>query len=163
MSITARDLLVGAIALVVGVAAAGKAATIENTTGTPVGPGAFPLVLGICIALAGVFIIVPALRSGSRPASSEPDGDAGVVQGSARPLPGRLASFALPTGVIAFCVVAVTLSLTVATAATFALCGRYMARYRWTTSVVIGIVAALTLHVLFRVLLVVSLPVDRVL
>ena len=163
MSITARDLVVGAVALVVGIAAAGKAAMIENTTGTPVGPGAFPLVLGICIALAGVFIIVPALRSASRPASSEPDGGAGVVERPARSSDGRLASLVLPTGVIAFCVVAVTLSLTVATAAAFALCGRYMAHYRWTTSAVIGIVAALTLHVLFRVLLVVSLPVDLVL
>lgn len=163
MSITARDLVVGAIALVVGIAAAGKAAMIENTTGTPVGPGAFPLVLGICIALAGVFIIVPALRTAPRPSRPEPGSGDSVVEGSARSSDSRLASLVLPTAVIAFCVVAVTLSLTVATAATFALCGRYMARYRWTTSAAIGIVAALTLHIVFRVLLVVSLPVDRVL
>ena len=154
---TTRDFAVGLAAIAVGLNAALLAATIENTTGTPVGPGAFPMVVGICIGLAGAFVVVTALRARAHPGEADST-DAGPAP--ARP---RWKPLVLPVGVGAFCVVAVTFSLTVSTAAMFVLCGRYMARYRWLTSVAIGLVGAVVVHVAFRVLLEVPLPADMVL
>lgn len=152
-----RDLTVGLTAVAVGVTAAALAATIENNTGTPVGPGAFPLVVGVGIVLAGVHVIVATLhpRAATAPAPST------IAQ--SRPERPRRTAFILPAAVGAFCLVAVTFSLTLATAAMFVLCGRHMGGYRWLPSVAIGLIGATALHVVFRVLLEVPLPVDRVL
>jgi putative tricarboxylic transport membrane protein len=152
-----RDLTVGLTAIAVGVTAAALAATIENTTGTPVGPGAFPMVVGLGVALAGALVLVAALRprAATAPVPSAP------AQLTSEPSRGR--ALILPAAVGGFCLIAVTFSLTVATAAMFVLCGRHLGRYRWLPSVAIGLLGAVALHVVFRVLLEVPLPVDRAL
>lgn len=152
-----RDLTVGLTAVAVGVTAAALAATIENSTGTPVGPGAFPLVVGVGIVLAGAHVIVTALRTR---AATTPTPSTTAQPTSQR---SRRNGLVLPAAVGAFCLVAVAFSLTLATAAMFVLCGRHMGGYRWLPSAVIGLIGATVLHIVFRVFLEVPLPVDRVL
>ncbi|MEU0520375.1 tripartite tricarboxylate transporter TctB family protein [Streptosporangium sp. NPDC006007] len=169
MTSQSRDLAVGVTAVVLGGIVAVMAATIRNTTGTAVGPGAFPLVIGIAVALAGLAICAPALRgarkSGAGPGEGE--GDGGGEGGGGEPSPrrgaSRLSGLALPAGITAFCVVAVSVSLTIASGVAFLLCCRYMAGYRWPKSVLIGLIGAVVVHVAFRLLLDVPLPGDEIL
>ncbi|GHH72780.1 hypothetical protein GCM10017673_28240 [Streptosporangium violaceochromogenes] len=154
MTSQARDLVTGVAAVVVGGVVAVIAATIPNTTGTAVGPGAFPLVVGVAVVLAGLAVAVPALRRGNGGEEEEED------EGGGKPLPTRLV---LPAGIAAFCAVALTVSLTIASGAAFCLCCRYMAGYRWPRSALIGLAGAAVVHLVFRSLLDVPLPGDMVL
>lgn len=56
-----KDFYSGLLFLVVGVAFAWGATTYNVGTGARMGPGYFPLILGICMAILGAFIIFEAL------------------------------------------------------------------------------------------------------
>ncbi|MGW4423175.1 tripartite tricarboxylate transporter TctB family protein [Streptosporangium sp. NPDC004631] len=166
MTSQSRDLAVGVTAVVLGGIVAVMAGTIRNTTGTAVGPGAFPLVIGIAVALAGLAIGAPALRGARKSGAGSGEGDGGEGDGgepSPRRGSSRASGLALPAGITAFCVVAVSVSLTIASGVAFLLCCRYMAGYRWSKSVLIGLIGAVVVHVAFRLLLDVPLPGDEIL
>lgn len=161
MTSQSRDLAVGVTAVVVGGIVAVMAGTIRNTTGTAVGPGAFPLVIGIAVAVAGLAIGAPALRGARNSGAGSGEGDGG--EPSPRRGSSRASGLALPAGITAFCVAAVSVSLTIASGVAFLLCCRYMAGYRWPKSVLIGLIGAAVVHVVFRLLLDVPLPGDEIL
>lgn len=81
MTSQSRDLAVGVTAVVLGGIVAVMAGTIRNTTGTAVGPGAFPLVIGIAVAVAGLAIGAPALRGARNSGAGSGEGDGGEGDG----------------------------------------------------------------------------------
>lgn len=153
-----KDLSVGLTAIVVGGGAAILAGRIPNLTGTPVGPGTFPLVIGLAVVVAGVAVLVSAVRRRPVTADREP---APTTEEPARSSSPAWTGWVLPATTVGFCLVAVTVSLDLATGAAFAICGRHLGRYRWTTCLAAGAVAAVVLHLVFRTLLDVALPAER--
>jgi hypothetical protein len=154
-----KDLGVGLIAIAVGGAAAVLASRIPNLTGTPVGPGTFPLVIGLAVVASGVAVLVSTVRH-RRLASDDREPEPAVAESPRSSSPAWTA-WVLPATTVGFCLVAVTLSLDLATGAAFAVCGRHLGRYRWMTCLAAGVLAAVIVHVVFRTLLDVSLPAER--
>ncbi len=158
MSTYRKDLGVGLIAIAIGGTAAILAGRIPNLTGTPVGPGTFPLVIGLAVVAAGVAVLVSTVRQ--RLAMDEHEPSRATVE-PPRSSPPAWTAWVLPMTTAGFCLLAVTVSLDLATGAAFAVCGRHLGRYRWTTCLAGGVLAAVILHVVFRTLLNVTLPAER--
>lgn len=160
MKSLARSVPLGAVTIVLGIAAAVLASRFPNNHGTAVGPGAFPMLVGIGIALSGAFILIEDQVSRRKTARAEPDADADAEVPEA---PGRAGfPIGLSAGIVAFCVVSLTISLTLSAAFAFTACGRLLGRFRWLWSIVSGLVGAAVVHLVFRVLLTVPLPADRI-
>jgi len=154
MTIRSTDRWVGIAALILGAATVILAARLPNRTGTPVGPGTFPLVVGAGIALGGLCLLIQTLRSPVRGQDAAADG-LGLAPDRA---PAGWRAAGVPIVTLIFCVLALTVGTEIATGVAFAACGRLIGGYRWVTCALSGLVSALIFHLVFSQLLDVTLP-----
>jgi putative tricarboxylic transport membrane protein len=138
------QLIAASVLLAFGLFAVWQASLLKVGSATSPGPGFFPLVLGIALALLAAALVGQAWRAGAAPASVEPTSDYKTIAGVLVLI--LIASLLLePVGYVP--------TMIVLTAALLKLAGR-----GWKATLVIAVVAAVASYLLFDRGLGVPLP-----